>query len=202
MNNFQQTREVIRYSSKYIKGKALDLGAGHAKYKSIISNFCDEYIALDIFPGKNIDVVHDILNTPFEDNSFDTIICTQVLEHIKEPWLVVEEIRRLLKPNGICILTAPFLQPYHQDPEDFFRYTKQGLASLFEKFEIIENGSYGKTFVTIAEFIKFIYFDPYKKSSKIRAKALRGIQKITGLLDGFGKSNKIYSNSYVIAKKI
>jgi SAM-dependent methyltransferase len=202
-NKFEQTRDVIKYSSKYVNGKTLDFGAGSAKYRQIIKEKASEYLAFDMFPGPNIDIVGDASNTPFSEDSFDTIISTQLLEHVEKPWLMIREIRRILKKNGICILTAPFLNPYHDDPVDYFRYTTSGIKSLFinENFEIIECDSYGKLFIVICGFIKFSFFDPYKKPKKgswIINDFLSGIARF---LDRFTKNKIIYDSVYVVAKK-
>ncbi|MHA1751331.1 MAG: class I SAM-dependent methyltransferase, partial [Candidatus Helarchaeota archaeon] len=106
MTKFESTREVIKYSLKYISGKTLDLGAGSAKYRNIIKQKASEYITFDMIPGPHIDVVGNVLDLPFEDKTFDTIISTQVLEHVEKPWIMIKEIHRVLKKNGICILTA------------------------------------------------------------------------------------------------
>jgi len=58
---------------------------------------------------------------PFKDNVFDTVICTQVIEHVPRPWLVVHEIYRVLKEGGHLLLSTPFLYPYHLEPRDYFR---------------------------------------------------------------------------------
>lgn len=205
MDKFQQTRQVIIHSLKYIKGKTLDVG-GRAKYKSIIAPACDEYIALDIMPGEKIDLVSDIYQIPLEDNSIDTIICIEVLEHTERPWLVVKEIKRLLKPNGICLVTAPFVFPYHPRPGDFFRYTKEGLVSLFqsEGFQIIEADDYVGFFSTIKEFIKMYFFNPDRNQhrGRIGNKIFNIIERTAEFLDKFIHSNITYANSYLIAKKI
>ncbi len=204
MNNFQQTREVIEYASKkYIKGKTLDLGAGLAKYRDIIKNKATEYITFDIKPGPNIDVVGDILDIPFENESFDTVISTQVIEHVRKPTAVVSEIYRILKPSGICILTAPFLVPYHPDPGDYFRYSKEGLKILFvdKGFEIIEYESYGKFFTVLYEFIRFSYLNPYRKSKRGSWLISRFLMSLAKFLDKFCKSEIIYANVYIIARK-
>jgi len=205
MKKISQTKDVVRYCLPYISGRVLDLGAGSAKYREIIKQKTSDYVAFDMVAGPNIDVVGNILDLPFKDKEFDTVISTQVLEHVENPWLMIKEINRVLKENGICILTAPFLQPYHPDPRDFFRYTKEGLIFLFKDqgFRVIESDYYTETVSTIAEFIKFIFFDPYRKKDcgPIRRRMLRGIQKIAKFLDRFTKSDKIYANSYIIAKK-
>jgi len=205
MKKLQGTRNVIIYIQKHISGKTLDFGAGSAKYRSIIKQRATEYLAFDMVPGKNIDVVGDALNAPFEAETFNTIVSTQVLEHVEKPWLMVKEIRRLLKENGICILTAPFLVPYHADPHDYFRYTKDGLESLFknEGFEIIECDYYDKLFATLTEMMRFVFFNRYKKKPSVLAERFMEYSaKFAKLLDKFVKTDIVYANVYIVAKKI
>lgn len=203
--NFQQTRDVVVYATqKYIHGRVLDFGAGSAKYKEIIKEKSDEYIAFDMITGSNIDVVGDVMHAPFNDKSFDTVVSTQVLEHVEKPWTVVEEMYRILKKNGICIATAPFMGPYHADPKDFFRYTVEGMKSLFQNsgFEIVESGSYGKLFTVLSEFIRFSIFNPYKKQKRGNWRIIKIVDKIGKLLNRLTKNSIIYSAVYMIAKKV
>ena len=76
MKNFQQTREIVKHSLKYIFGKTLDLGAGSSKYSNIIEKRTSEYVTFDMIKKEGIDVVGDILNLSFKDESFDTVIST------------------------------------------------------------------------------------------------------------------------------
>lgn len=204
IKKFQITREVIQYLKKYIKGKTLDFGAGNAKYRDIIKSAADEYVAFDLMPGPNIDVVGDVLNSPFVDNEFDTIISTQVLEHVEKPWLMVREMRRILKPGGVCVLTAPFLVPFHADPHDYFRFTTEGVDSLLknEGFEVLECDYYGSVFTVLSEFVHFSWFDPYKKLKKGAFRMMNFIQSMAGFLDKFVSNKKIYANVYIVAKKL
>ncbi len=204
MINFQGTREVITYAQKYISGKTLDLGAGSSKYREIIKQKAQDYVTFDVVPGPNIDVVGDALNTPFGSATFDTVISTQVLEHIEKPWLMVKEIRRILKKNGICVLTAPFLEPYHADPHDYFRYTIEGIRSLFENegFETIECSSYGQLFSVLAGFIRISWFSHYQKRKLGSWKITHFLEKAAQFLNRFTKNKIIYSDVYMIAKKV
>ncbi len=202
MNN---TREVIQHAKHYVSGKTLDFGAGTAKYQFLIRPFASEYRTFDMMPGKNIDVVGDVLNPPFEDNEFDTVVSTQVLEHVEKPWVMISQIGRILKSGGICIITAPFIVPFHADPYDFFRYTETGLTSMFknEGFEIIESGTYGKTFGVLSEMVHFSLFSPYEARGKkrISRKIVMYMEKIARFLDRFVKNKVIYSNVFVVARK-
>lgn len=203
IKKFEQTEKVIRYLLKYVNGKTLDFGAGSAKYKQIIKEKTKEYLAFDMFPGPDIDVVGDVLKTSFPEGSFDTIISTQVLEHVEKPWMMVREIKRILKKDGICILTAPFINPSHNDPGDYFRYTTSGVKSLFrnENFEIIECDSYGQLFTVLSGFIKFSFFNPYNKPKKGSYIINDFLLKIAKFLNKFTKNKIIYDSVYVVAKK-
>ena len=198
------TRDALIHALPYLSGKTADLGAGAAKYKPLILPHASGYVAFDIAPGPAIDVTGDIERTPFKDDEFDTIISTQVLEHVRRPWLVVEEMRRILKPGGIAFITAPFLVQHHGHPDDFFRYTTSGIASLFADrgFEIIESAGYGRTFGVLSEMLHFSYFDPYGKPlSRVRRKILTIMGDVFRALDARSRSRAIYANVYVIARK-
>lgn len=203
MANFEQTREVIEYALKYVSGKTLDLGAGSAKYQNMIKSKASECITFDMVKEENIDLVGDVLDLSFKNGTFDTIISTQVLEHVERPWIMIKEIHRVLKKDGICILTAPFLQPYHADPDDYFRYTIEGVKSLFKNqgFEILEAGSCGRSFTVLSEFIRFLYFNPYKKAKRGSWKITRLMAAMAKTLNKFSRNKIIYSNVYIIAKK-
>ncbi len=74
---------------------------------------------------------------------FDVIYSNNVFEHLKKPWIACSNINKLLKINGICITIVPFSQRYHEDPVDYFRYTHQGIKSLFKdemEIEVIACG--------------------------------------------------------------
>lgn len=200
-----KTREVIQHTISYVYGKTVDLGAGNAKYKSIIKAHTSEYITFDMVPGPHIDVVGDILNLPFESNTFDTVVSTQVLEHVTKPWVMVSEINRILKRDGIIILSAPFMIPYHADPHDYFRYTKEGMTGLFKDagFNVLECESYGGLFTVFSEMIHFTLLNPYEgKSSKpIQVRIIRIIERMAAFLDRIFPVKIIYPNVYIVAKK-
>jgi SAM-dependent methyltransferase len=195
------------YFTKYVSGKTLDYGAGTAKYCEIFKPYTTEYVAFDIVHGKNINIVGDVLNPPFANETFDTIVSTQVMEHVEKPWILVNQIKRILKPGGVCIMTAPFLIPYHADPNDFFRYTRQGLESLFknEGFIVEECGKYGNAPLILAEMIHFAYFSHYKKRNKakrwIRDKIMNLIKLFAKSVDDIFSNEALYANAYIVARK-
>jgi SAM-dependent methyltransferase len=115
----------------------LDAGAGECPHAPLFAH--TRYVRLDRGIGDKtwdytkIEVLGDISELPFRDNSFDAVINIQVLEHLKEPSIGVNEMARVLKPGGELILTTVQCWEIHQHPNDFFRYTRYGLTYLFDK---------------------------------------------------------------------
>jgi SAM-dependent methyltransferase len=85
-------------------------------------------------------LVCDAHDLPFEDHSFDLVVCEAVLEHVFDPKRCAEEIHRVLKPGGLVFATTPFMQQVHMGAFDFFRFTRSGHRALFAAFEEIESG--------------------------------------------------------------
>jgi len=112
----------------------LDLGSGSRRRAGHIIN-------LEIEPMPNVDVVGDGHKLPFKDEAFDAVILEAVLEHVREPEIVVSEVYRVLRPRGRVYAGVPFIQGYHASPEDYRRYTVQGLETLFSDFQKIESGA-------------------------------------------------------------
>ena len=99
-----------------------------------------EFVNLDVFPFAEVDVVADAHHLPFADNSVDAVFNESLLEHVANPLAAVLEIARVIKPGGIIYTSAPFMTPYHASPDDFGRWTKSGLKTLFSNFEPVEEG--------------------------------------------------------------
>ena len=79
----------------------------------------------------------DIQDMPYENNTFDYVIADQVIEHVRKPWIGVEEVRRVLKPGGIAVLTSALIFYLHGVPHDYWRFTPDGLRVLCENFSIV-----------------------------------------------------------------
>jgi len=120
------------YFDLYCKDRrVLDVGAGEMTYRFLIKPLAREYITIDKYPAHpDLDIIADAGAMPLQDESFDTVFCSQVLEHSPRPMAVLKEISRVLKKDGIAIITVPHLSYLHGEPEDFFRYTKYGLKEL------------------------------------------------------------------------
>ena len=107
------------------------------------------------YQGEKPDVVGRVEDIPLKNNSVDTVLCTQVLEHIQDPQKGVDEIYRVLKPNGICILTTHMAQVLHGEPHYYFRFTEYGLKELFKNFKHVEIKPNGGALLAITQFFLF-----------------------------------------------
>lgn len=130
--------------SQYIDGKLIDIGCGEKPYAEMARPYVDEHIGVDhqdtMHDKTNIDRFGTAYEIPAEDGEFDSAICTAVLEHLEEPEAALRECYRILKKGGIAVYSVPFIWHIHEEPRDFYRFSKYGLEYLFNKvdFEIIE----------------------------------------------------------------
>lgn len=117
-----------------IQGKVLDVGVGTWIYPRQLLGDVSEYTATDCFEHPNVDVISDIhrLSEVFQPESFDFVLCTDVLEHVPRPWQAVRQLAEVLKPDGILLLTTPFNFHIHrnQNTKDYWRLSADGLRVL------------------------------------------------------------------------
>lgn len=147
------------------RGMFLDVGCGIKPYEKIFGKYVDKYYGIEYSPesgyrGNRADVAADAGEMPFADESFDTILCTEVMEHVMNPEKVIAEIARILRPDGVAIVTVPFFYPIH-DTFDFFRYTDKGIAIIMERhgLEIEEVRPLSGTGITIAMLLNMYIFE-------------------------------------------
>ena len=120
-----------------VHGRLMDLGCGNQPFQPWYEPLVKEVVPVDAAPIPGVVVVDLTEPLPFEDASFDTILCTQVLEHVQNAELAMAEIARVLRPGGHALITVPFLYPTHEMPYDFWRYTHLGLRSLVERHGLV-----------------------------------------------------------------
>jgi len=116
--------------------RLLDAGAGEGNYKHYFS--AQRYCGLDLGIGDSqwnygaLDVVGDLSGMPFRDGTFEACLNVVTLEHVKDPALVIREIARTLAPGGRFLLIVPFEWEEHQQPHDYYRFTRYSLAYLLD----------------------------------------------------------------------
>ncbi len=162
-NEFNRTSWIKKTLESLPEGKRiLDAGAGELKYKQYCTHL--DYVSQDfaqydglgdsvglqrgIWDNSKLDIVSDITNIPETDESFDIIMCIEVFEHLPSPIDAIKEFSRLLKKDGILIITAPFASLTHFAPYHFYSgfnkyfYEKHLVDYGFEIKEIQRNGSF------------------------------------------------------------
>jgi len=144
---------VARFYSRAIRervsGRLLDLGCGKAPLLGYYSEFVESATLVDwgnsLHENPILDIVAD-LNQPLPiHDEYDTVILSDVLEHIAEPQGLMNEIGRLLKSGGFLLLNVPFYYPLHEEPFDFHRYTRHALVRMCDLagLEVVEVHSIG-----------------------------------------------------------
>jgi SAM-dependent methyltransferase len=108
------------------------IGTGSASHRSTILANHWSYFGIDLEAGDNVDLVladgYDWKE--IDDDRYDVVLCSQVLEHARFPWRLTQEIARVLRPRGLALLIAPSAGHVHRYPEDCFRYFPDGLPAL------------------------------------------------------------------------
>ncbi len=115
--------------------RVLDVGAGDAPYAELFAH--TDYVTLDWegspHAGARTAAVSASADAiPLPDASFDVVVLTQVLEHVRRPAVVLAEIARVLRPGATLFASVPFVWELHEEPHDYWRYTPYALAALLE----------------------------------------------------------------------
>jgi SAM-dependent methyltransferase len=145
----------IQELSVKMTGKLLDYGCGSKPYKHMFT--VTDYIGVDMInpayekQSDKIDYFIKDGEIPFADNYFDSVLCTEVLEHVFNIDEVLTEINRVLKPGGKFLITIPFIWEEHEMPYDFARYSSLGIEAILQKhkFVVQEHRKIGNSFETI-----------------------------------------------------
>lgn len=135
----------IAWLAPELGGELLDVGCGQRPYAGYFKHV-KKHLACD-FDGKRgpVDFECPADRVPLPAASLDSILCTEVLEHVPAPDAVWSEFHRLLRPGGKVLLTTPFYWPPHELPYDFYRFPEQGLRRLaamagFEVVKLVPRG--------------------------------------------------------------
>lgn len=223
-NQSNRERWLLKTLSEIPKdSKILDAGAGELQYKELCSHL--NYVSQDFgrydgvgnnkglqmasWDNSKLDIISDIIAIPRPDSSFDAIMCIEVFEHLPEPILAIKEFSRLLRKDGILILTAPFCSLTHFAPYHFYSgfnryfYEKHLVDNGFCIEEITPNGSY---FEFIAQELRFRVPNDYS-TTKLKWKDRLIIRQMLGLLQKMrdsdtGSSDLLCYGYHVKARKI
>lgn len=151
----QKTLHNVYKTHPNIK-RILDLGSGKRYYEPMFADGNAQYVALDIGVDDCPDVSAFGEALPFADQTFDLIVCIQVLEHVNDPHQVIREISRVLCPGGVVLLSTHGTMFYHPTPNDYWRWTQTGLQKIFRdygQFSKLEVQPVQGTFQTLGFFL-------------------------------------------------
>jgi len=195
LNNF-----LAEHASQ-TKGTLLDIGGENTPYIELFRPYIKKYICINLKKVNNSadeNIIGDALKLPIQSNSIDTVLSTQVLEHLVEPQKAVDEIFRVLKKDGVCILSTNMAWINHAVPDDYFRYTESGLNYLFKDFSKIKTYSLGGYILTLFQFVVLLTKGlPFFIKNPINFV----LNSVGNFLDKRIRINKLSPITTIIAKK-
>jgi SAM-dependent methyltransferase len=201
-------QKKIGQYGQYVVGKTLDAGSGsYDRYQHLFSS--ESVVHMDINKSENVDIIGSVDNIPCENEEFDSVVSMQVFEHLEFPEKAAGEIYRVLKPNGYLIVTVPQQNELHEEPHDYWRYTKHGVISLFSRknFSVVEYSPCGGFFSARAQMTTRYLIDRFnlygKWYGRIFSKIFKIWDNIAYFLDSFDKSeaNRKHTIGWVFVLK-
>jgi SAM-dependent methyltransferase len=128
---FQPLDQELGPVVRYLSGHLLNAGCGSRDISTyLLANAVTKITQYDIDSRDPDVIVGPLESMPFEDETFDSVLCNAVLEHVSNAEDSIRELGRVVRPDGHIVISVPFLQPFHASPTDFRRYTADGLADL------------------------------------------------------------------------
>jgi len=127
---------------RHARGRLIDLGCGDMPFRSFVRGQVSGYDSLDLYPRRpDVTYVGDVQDMAVVPSAaYDTALCVEVLEHVPDPFRAAREIHRILRPGGVLVMSVPHLSRLHDEPHDYYRYTRHGVRHLLEQagFELLE----------------------------------------------------------------
>jgi SAM-dependent methyltransferase len=208
--NYISLRELKKVFPSFLRGITIDVGCGEKPYRDFIAPYAKSHYGID-FPGmlhnkRFVDLFAMADRLPLKDRSVDTVFASAVLEHLEEPFEVVNEFNRVLKPGRCVIATVPLLWHVHEEPRDFFRFTSYGIKHLFSKsgFAIKTIKAMSGFWVTFGQHLSYMVLrfhkGPMKRVPVLPLIAML-IQGICFILDRIDKSERWTWAYLVVAQK-
>lgn len=211
---YDNSDDFLQRFTPHYKGQLFDLGCGEMPYKAWLFNYANSYTGVDwvsTLHELKADILADLNKPlPIENEVADTVISLSVMEHLREPQMLLNEAYRILKQGGTIILQVPFMWQVHEAPYDYFRYTRYGLHYMFEKAGFQDIEVYPQTGFWVMWTLKFNYQTvrlvrgPWivKKIVELPLRLIWAInQPFARWLDKYWRCDGETAGYYVVAKK-
>jgi SAM-dependent methyltransferase len=204
----------IKTNAPVLTGVLLDFGCGRKPYQNLFN--VQKYIGIDIEQSghlhelSQIDVYYDGKHIPFENEYFDSVFCSEVLEHVFNIDEILAEINRVMKPEAMFLFTVPFIWGEHEKPYDFGRYTSFGIHYIMKKhgFEVQQLGKTCHFAEVIVQLCTLYIYSLFQTKSRYLNTIFTVIFispiNLIGLIIAWllPKNYDLYHNNIVLAKKV
>lgn len=206
----ENIRKGLEECKIYASGRMLDVGCGSKPYREMFAPYVTHHYGTDYIDTEYIgimDIAADATALPFADASFDTVLCTEVIEHVPNPAQAFAEISRVLKPGGYLLLTTPQTWELHRPPYDYYRYTRYGLRYLAKTngLEVVKLVTHVGSGSTIGQLLSVYLFHPFEYKSPlvqiVPALICQLIMTLFGLLDVFDRERRLTLGYVMLARK-
>jgi SAM-dependent methyltransferase len=163
----------LKKNLKNFRGSVLDVGCGQSPYRYLFEKYATKYTGIDIVDAENFDYKNSQIvpfngeDIPFDAETFDSLICTEVLEHVYNHQKLVDEMYRVMKPGAFGFLTVPWSARFHYIPYDFYRYTPASLGKIFSNFSEITISPRGNTISVISNKLVILFLKSFFRNKRM-----------------------------------
>lgn len=174
----------------------LDVGCGEKPYEDCFEGHF--YVGLNYgMEAADPDVVADAMRMPFSSGVFDVVFSTQVIEHVRRPWVMLAECHRVLRSGGTLLISGPFYWPLHEEPHDYFRFTEYGFRALLE-----DSGFHVEEICADVGAITQAAISMIEVLPRWMSPLIPLMNLVVPILEGGGKSPKSTLNYICVARKV
>lgn len=204
---------ILRSKAGLLKGlNVLDVGCGSKPYKELFKD-AKSYVGIDTnnsghdHTDESIDLFYDGRKMPIESGTYDAAVSFQVIEHVENVDVFLTEISRVVKDNGVVLMSIPFVWPEHEQPYDFRRLTSFGVEETFKKHgfkvtEVIKTTNYPQTIIQMANaYLALTLKTKFTTFNLILILMFNPILNLLGLISSFSRNFDLFCDIVIIAEK-